>query len=406
LHLDIPDIHDILYVTSRFGQGSVKGRPGASQGKLGAGQGQASSLTYGKNWKIIMGRSFTLKQVSRSNTITSENLRDQRRQRREPRSTTPRVSIVIPAKNEARNLKFVLPELPQAYEVILVDGHSVDDTVATARLVMPSIQVVAQSRLGKGNAMVCGFTAATGDIIVMFDADGSADPQEIPRFVDALVAGADYAKGSRRMESGGSEDITRLRNAGNRALNRLNNLLFRTKSSDLCYGYNAFWRDILEDLDLPSPYTQDLTKDGMVWGDGFEIETLLSCRVASSNLSVTEVPSVERLRVHGVSNLNALSDGLRVLRTIFVEHRRKIRVDRRVNVSLMLEPSPSEVAGVSVSEGVVVVQEGFTPVELTEVEITGTLPALDPSLSGQSRTARVLVRLATEPFGLPGAQRR
>jgi hypothetical protein len=353
-----------------------------------------------------MGRSFTLKQVSRSNTITSENLRDQRRQRREPRSTTPRVSIVIPAKNEARNLKFVLPELPQAYEVILVDGHSVDDTVATARLVMPSIQVVAQSRLGKGNAMVCGFTAATGDIIVMFDADGSADPQEIPRFVDALVAGADYAKGSRRMESGGSEDITRLRNAGNRALNRLNNLLFRTKSSDLCYGYNAFWRDILEDLDLPSPYTQDLTKDGMVWGDGFEIETLLSCRVASSNLSVTEVPSVERLRVHGVSNLNALSDGLRVLRTIFVEHRRKIRVDRRVNVSLMLEPSPSEVAGVSVSEGVVVVQEGFTPVELTEVEITGTLPALDPSLSGQSRTARVLVRLATEPFGLPGAQRR
>jgi hypothetical protein len=100
---------------------------------------------------------------------------------------------------------------------------------------------------------------------------------------------------------------------------------------------------------LPSPYTQDLTKDGMVWGDGFEIETLLSCRVASSNLSVTEVPSVERLRVHGVSNLNALSDGLRVLRTIFVEHRRKIRVDRRVNVSLMLEPSPSEVAGVSVS---------------------------------------------------------
>ena len=283
-----------------------------------------------------------MKPVSRSNKVTSQRLRDQRLQQRELRSKTPRISIVVPAKNEARNLELILPELPPVHEVILVDGHSADDTVTTARLVMPSIRVVSQSRLGKGNALVCGFAAATGDIIVMFDADGSADPQEIPRFVDALVAGADYAKGSRRLESGGSEDITRLRGAGNRALNGLNNVLFRTESSDLCYGYNAFWRDILEDLDLPSPDTQDLTKDGMVWGDGFEIETLLSCRVASSNLSVTEVPSVERLRVHGVSNLNALSDGLRVLRTIFVEHRRKIRVDRRVNVSLMLEPSPSE----------------------------------------------------------------
>ena len=287
-----------------------------------------------------------MKRAGRSNRVMAESLGHGRHQQRELRSTTPRISIVVPAKNEARNLKLILPELPPVHEVILVDGHSVDDTVTTARLVMPSIRVVNQSRLGKGNALVCGFAAATGDIIVMFDADGSADPQEIPRFVDALVAGADYAKGSRRLESGGSEDITRLRSAGNRALNGLNNVLFRTKSSDLCYGYNAFWRDILEDLDLPSPDTQDLTADGMVWGDGFEIETLLSCRVASANLSVTEVPSVERMRIHGVSNLNALSDGLRVLRTIFVEHRRKVRVDRRAYVpSLVLDPSPSEVAG-------------------------------------------------------------
>lgn len=70
--------------------------------------------------------------------------------------------------------------LPLVHEVILVDGNSVDDTIATAQRVMPDIKVVRQTRKGKGNALACGFESATGDIIVMFDADGSADPAEIP----------------------------------------------------------------------------------------------------------------------------------------------------------------------------------------------------------------------------------
>ena len=287
-----------------------------------------------------------MKQTGRFTRVTKKAAGSVTFQQRQSRSPTPRISIVVPAKNEARNLRLVLPELPPVHEVILVDGHSADDTVATAQLLMPSIRVIRQTRRGKGNALVCGFAAATGDIIVMFDADGSADPQEIPRFVDALVAGADYAKGSRRLQSGGSEDITRLRSAGNRALNGLSNVLFRTKSSDLCYGYNAFWRDILDNLDLPSPDARTLTADGLVWGDGFEIETLLSCRVAAANLSVTEVPSIERLRIHGVSNLNALSDGLRVVRTILAEHRRKARLARLADAACVLpQRSTSDVPG-------------------------------------------------------------
>src|SRR2546430_11305202 len=110
------------------------------------------------------------------------------------RTVSPTLSIVVPTRNEARNLEVVLPELPPAHEIILVDGHSVDDTVATARRLLPDIRVLHQTRRGKGNALACGFLAATGDVIVMFDADGSADPAEIPSFVDALVAGADFAK--------------------------------------------------------------------------------------------------------------------------------------------------------------------------------------------------------------------
>lgn len=241
-----------------------------------------------------------------------------------PQRLAPRVSIVIPAKNEARNLEVILTELPPVHQVILVDGNSVDDTVATARRVMPGIDVVQQTRKGKGNALACGFAAVTGDIIVMFDADGSADPSEIPAFVDALLAGADVAKGSRFCAGGGSEDITLIRSLGNHGLNLLTNVLIKTRYTDLCYGYNAFWTSVVPYLELPD-ISLPLREDGrMHWGDGFEIETMLNCRIAAAKLRITEVPSVEKLRIFGESNLNAISDGLRVLKTILTERARTL----------------------------------------------------------------------------------
>src|SRR5271170_3147822 len=130
----------------------------------------------------------------------------------------PGVSVVIPTLNEARNLPHVFARMPpNLHEVIIVDGFSSDDTVTVARQLMPEIRVIMQTRTGKGNALACGFAAASGDIIAMVDADGSADPAEIPRFVTALLDGADFAKGTRFVEGGGSSDITRLRSLGNRA---------------------------------------------------------------------------------------------------------------------------------------------------------------------------------------------
>src|SRR6266498_1568973 len=86
-----------------------------------------------------------------------------------------------------------------------------------------------------------GFAACRGDIIVMLDADGSTSPAEIPRFVDALVAGADFAKGSRFVEGGGSSDITRLRRTGNHLLSGAVNALYGTDYTDLCPGYTPSW---------------------------------------------------------------------------------------------------------------------------------------------------------------------
>jgi glycosyltransferase involved in cell wall biosynthesis len=235
----------------------------------------------------------------------------------------PSVSVVVPALNEARNIPHVFSRIPlDVHEVILVDGFSVDGTVTVARQLRPDVRIVRQSRTGKGNALACGVAAATGDIIALVDADGSADPGEIPRFVDALLDGADFAKGTRFAEGGGSSDITRLRSFGNYALTTFFNACYGRSYSDLCYGFNVFWRrhTPVLGLDATSPARPD--GDGRLWGDGFEIETLIHVRVARAGLVVAEVPSFEHPRIHGVSNLNAFRDGRRVLQTILTERRR------------------------------------------------------------------------------------
>lgn len=233
----------------------------------------------------------------------------------------PSVSVVVPTLNEAKNLPHVFARLPDGiHELIVVDGHSDDDTCAVARRLRPDARIVTQNRSGKGNALACGFAVATGQIIVMLDADGSADPGEIPAFVQALLNGADFAKGSRFAPGGGSSDLTRLRTWGNRLLMAMVNRAYRTRYSDLCYGYNVFWRRHLPVLRLDST-TPSRAGSQRLWGDGFEIETLIAIRVTIARLAVAEVPSFEHSRIHGVSNLTAFGDGLRVLRTIFAERR-------------------------------------------------------------------------------------
>jgi len=228
----------------------------------------------------------------------------------------PRVSVVIPTLNEARNLEHVFAALPAGlHEVILVDGHSVDGTPDVARRLRPDVRVVAQTRTGKGNALACGFAAATGDIIVMIDADGSTDPAEIPRFVEALTSGADFAKGSRFAPGAGSADITRLRRIGNRLLGLVVNTMYGTRFSDLCYGYNAFWARHVPAFGLQA----ESPGQRPVWGDGFEVETVLNIRASAARLAITEVPSFEHARIHGTSNLRTMRDGQRVLRTILTE---------------------------------------------------------------------------------------
>ena len=222
------------------------------------------------------------------------------------RPTEPRISVVIPALNEAESLPFVLEKIPlDLHEVVLVDGRSDDGTIDAARRSWSGISIVCQQGSGKGDALRTGFAAATGDIIVALDADGSTDPTEIPAFVGALCAGADFAKGSRFLQGAGTSDMPVHRKLGNRAFVILVRLIMGGRYTDLCYGYNAFWRDVLPKLNLDS--------------DGFEIEALMNIRVLKAGLKVVEVASFESRRLNGVAKLRTFADGWRVLMTILHE---------------------------------------------------------------------------------------
>ena len=160
--------------------------------------------------------------------------------------------------------------------------------------------------------MRAGYQAAQSDTIVLLDADGSNDPREIPRFVKSLMEGADFAKGSRFASGGGTTDMPRLRKMGNSGFVIISNLLFSLSFTDLCYGYHAFWRYCLQDLDLDQ-------------FDGFEIDTALYLQAVRKRLHIVEVPSFEGVRFYGEGKLQTFPDGYRVLKTILKEWMTHIR---------------------------------------------------------------------------------
>jgi glycosyltransferase involved in cell wall biosynthesis len=223
------------------------------------------------------------------------------------------VSVIIPTLNEAGNLPFVLNTVPHwVDEIIIVDGRSDDDTERVAKVLRPEVRIVHQPRRGKGAALRAGLNAAHGEILIALDADGSMDGGDIESFRDALLLGADFAKGSRFRSGGGSADITAFRRFGDGGICFLMRLFFGTRCSDATYGYFAVWADRLDWLAIDS--------------DGFEVETLINIRARRAKLEIVEVACFESHRIHGNSNLNAVRDGFRILRVIVLERLRSYRV--------------------------------------------------------------------------------
>ena len=218
-----------------------------------------------------------------------------------------RVSVVIPTINEVSNIKHVFPYIPDFIdEVVVIDGGSMDGTIDEILKFRKDARIMIDKSRGKGIAIRSGLEAATGDIIIMMDADGSHDPKEIPMLINPVLNGYDVTKASRLLPGGGSDDFTPFRRFGNKMFVTMVNTLYRSNYTDLCYGYRAFKREALGKIHCQT--------------DGFEIETEQSILIAKSGLRVKEVPSFEAARKYGNSRLNSFRDGWRILMIIIREY--------------------------------------------------------------------------------------
>jgi len=192
-------------------------------------------------------------------------------------------------------------------EIVLVDGHSTDNTVKVAQILRPDAKVFLQTGIGKGDALKCGFQKATGDIVVTLDADGATNPEDIPKFIDPLMQGCDFAKGT-RLKFGRPKHMRWHRWLGNKILALSANLLFQTNYTDLCSGYNAFWRKKIRGMKF---YTS-----------GFEMEQEFYVKLKKTQLRVVEAPFVEGRRHGGSSKVSDFKQGFKDLLTILMERLR------------------------------------------------------------------------------------
>ena len=221
-----------------------------------------------------------------------------------------KVSLIIPAKDEEATLGNVLEDLNKVIptldgyemEVICVDDHSHDRTAAIARA-MGARVVENRRKPGKGNALRAGFEAATGDLLMMMDADYSHRPEDIPAFLSAMREGIGLVIGSRVF--GGSEEYTHVRALGNVFLSGALGLSVGRYLSDALNGYKLFRRDVFTSF----TYTSGT----------FEIEIEIIANALRKQYRVVEVVTHERARAGGEMKSRVVRHGTRFLMRIIWE---------------------------------------------------------------------------------------
>src|SRR6185369_1762849 len=202
------------------------------------------------------------------------------------------ITIVIPTLNEEETIAYIIERCkPYGDEILVVDGHSADRTAAIARSL--NVKVISDNGKGKGAAIRQAITVATGDIVVFVDADGSHDPQDIPRLIEPIVSGeADHVTGSRILGGsselfGGFDEFMRL--AGSSFITECINWRFKTKLSDSQNGFRAIKREVALKLGLKENITT--------------IEQEMVIRTLKCGYRMAEVPSHEQKRFVGPSKI-------------------------------------------------------------------------------------------------------
>jgi glycosyltransferase involved in cell wall biosynthesis len=201
------------------------------------------------------------------------------------------VTTLICTLNEAENLPHVLPEIPGwVDEILIVDGHSIDDTVTVARQLCPRAKIVIQPGKGKAEAIKLGIQQAMSNIIAMLDADGETPPAEIENFIKPLLEGYDLTKGTRLFKTL-PPSMPIYRWFGNKVLAITCNLLYCTRFTDVCSGYNVFWKKHFLELNLS--YVANEV--------GCSMEQQMIVKMAKAGMKIKEVPHTCNGRIGGSS---------------------------------------------------------------------------------------------------------
>ena len=210
-----------------------------------------------------------------------------------------KVSLIIPTLNEACVLEKTLRLVSKKYvdEIIVVDGHSTDDTVTIARSL--GCRAFIQPNKGYGDAISYGVKQAKGEIVIFMDADSSQDPRAIPKLLAKIKEGYEMVLGSRYLKGAGSDDDTPIRYIGNMFFTFLVNKIHNLNVSDSLYLFAAIRKNAFKKI---NPTSSDME---------FCVEILIKAR--KKNIKIAEIPIKELERAAGTSKVNIFYHGFRIL---------------------------------------------------------------------------------------------
>jgi ubiquinone/menaquinone biosynthesis C-methylase UbiE len=235
----------------------------------------------------------------------------------QPCKANPSVSIIIPARNERGNIEAAIkrtPKLGSHTEIVFVEGHSDDKTLEEMHRVKNvytdwDIKVMVQDGKGKGDAVRKGFDAATGDILMILDADLTVRPEELPKFYQAIASGAgEFINGSRLVYPLEDESMRLLNIFGNKFFSMMFSWLLDQRLKDTLCGTKVIWKDDYEKLTAGRAFFGDFDPFG-------DYDLLFGA--AKLNLKIIDLPIRYQARTYGSTNISRFSHGWLLLKMCF-----------------------------------------------------------------------------------------
>lgn len=244
----------------------------------------------------------------------------------QPPAQPPLVSVIVPARNEAGNIRNILertPEMGAGTELVFVEGNSTDDTYATLQRLLPEYahrrtQLLKQDGKGKGDAVRKGYAHASGDVLMILDADLTVPPEDLPRFYHALVEGkGDFINGVRLVYPMEKEAMRALNFLGNKFFSLVFSWLLGQPVKDTLCGTKVLWKKDYEEIAANRAYFGDFDPFG-------DFDLLFGA--ARLGFKIVDLPIRYRERTYGSTNIDRWRHGWLLLKMVaFAAQRIKFR---------------------------------------------------------------------------------